>query len=733
MDVVKKETIIAGKKFTFETGRFAFQANASCLVTLGDTTVLVMATMSQKQREDIDFFPLLCDFEEKFYAAGKIPGGYIKREGRPSEKAILTSRLMDRPLRPLFPKGMRNDVQIVAMPLSVDMENLPDILAVVGASTALSLSDIPFEGPVGCARVSWDEEGGFVVNPTYKEMENAKLEIVVAGTKDSIVMIESKGQSVEEFIIVKAIEAAREPILKFISVQEELAKKIGKLKKEITLFNPSAEIVEKAKDLALSSVSDALHTVYVKAEREEKLNAIEKEVVGKLNEEFPEKELEVRASFQEVMKKAMRELVLNDEIRPDGRKYAQIRPITCEVGNIPRVHGCGVFTRGETQVLSIVTLGALGEEQIIDGIGIEESKRYMHQYNFPAFSVGEVRPLRGPGRRDIGHGALAEKSLEVVIPDDISFPYAIRLVSEVLSSNGSTSMASVCGSTLALMDAGVPIASPVSGIAMGLFSSPQKTVVLSDIAGIEDAFGDMDFKVAGTKDGVTALQLDVKCTGLTLETLSSALQQAKEGRLHILGKILEAIPEVRGNLSQYAPRILTMNIPVDRIGEVIGSGGKVIKKIIAVTEAKIDIEDDGRILIYAASEDAAKKAAAIIETIVREVEVGEVYDGKVTRLMDFGAFVEIVPGYEGLTNGKEGLVHISELANERVAQVADVVNVGDTFPVKVIKIDEFGRVNLSRKAMLPRPSGSHTEHAAEQGHREHRDRPDYPGRGKPRP
>ncbi len=731
MDVIKKEIVIAGKKFTFETGRFALQANASCFVTLGDTTVLVMATMSQKERADIDFFPLLCDFEEKFYAAGKIPGGYIKREGRPSEKAVLTSRLMDRPLRPLFPKGMRNDVQLVATPLSVDMENLPDILAVTGASMALSLSDIPFQGPVGCARVSWSEEGGFVVNPTYKEMEKAKLEIVVAGMKDSIVMIESKGQSVSEDIIVKAIEAAREPILQFISIQEELAKKIGKPKKEITYFKPSGDIVERAAALAMKDVSEVLHTVYGKAERDEKLNAIEKEVTTKLNEEFPEKELEVRASFQEVMKKTMRELVLKDEIRPDGRKYTQIRPIPCEVGNIPRVHGCGVFTRGETQVLSIVTLGALGEEQIIDGIGIEESKRYMHQYNFPAFSVGEVRPLRGPGRRDIGHGALAEKALEVVIPDDISFPYAIRLVSEVLSSNGSTSMASVCGSTLALMDAGVPIASPVSGIAMGLFSSQGKTVVLSDIAGIEDAFGDMDFKVAGTKDGVTALQLDVKCTGLTVEILSSALSQAKEGRLHILGKILEAIPEVRSNLSPYAPRILTMNIPVDRIGEVIGAGGKVIKKIIAVTEAKIDIEDDGRILIYATSEDAAKKAASIIETIVREVEVGEEYDGKVTRLMDFGAFVEIVPGYEGLTNGKEGLVHISELAYERVAKVADVVNVGDTFPVKVIKIDEFGRVNLSRKAMLPRPAGGHTEHAESREHREHRDR-EHPGRGKHR-
>lgn len=705
MEVVRKEIEICGKTLRFETGHLALQANAACLVTLGDTTVLVTATMSQRVREDIDFFPLVCDFEEKLYAAGKIPGGFIKREGRPSERAILTSRLIDRPMRPLFPKGMRNDVQIVATPLSVDMENQPDVAAVTGASMALTLSDIPFDGPVGCVRVAWSEESGYVVNPTYKEMENARLEIVAAGTKDSLVMIESKGQSVSEEIIVGALKEAQEPILKLIAVQEKFAKETGKPKKEVTLYAPKEEIVKKTKSLAEKNISDVLHSVHEKAEREDKLNAIEKDLREKLLEEFPEQEQDIRAAFQDVMKKCVRALVLEDGVRPDGRKYAQVRPISSAVGAIPRVHGSGVFTRGETQVLTIVTLGALGEEQMLDGLGVEESKRYMHQYNFPPFSVGEVRPLRGPGRREIGHGALAEKALEVVIPDEKTFPYTIRLVSEVLSSNGSTSMASVCGSTLALMDAGVPIASPVSGIAMGMFSSPDKTVVVSDIAGIEDAFGDMDFKVAGTKDGVTALQLDVKCTGLTLELLSSALQQAKEGRLHILSKMLEAIPEVRSNLSPYAPRIFTLHISPDKIGEVIGAGGKVIKKIVALTEAKVDIEDDGSVFIYAVNEDAAKKAAEIVETITKEVKEGEVYTGHVTRILDFGAFVEITPGFEGLTSGKEGLVHISELSYERVGKVTDAVNIGDEVTVKVIKIDEFGRINLSKKALLPVPEG----------------------------
>lgn len=705
MEVVRKEADIAGKKFCFETGHLALQANAACLVTLGDTTVLVTATMSHKEREGIDFFPLVCDFEEKLYAAGKIPGGFIKREGRPSERAVLTSRLIDRPMRPLFPKGMRNDVQIVATPLSVDMENQPDVMAVTGASMALTLSDIPFEGPVGCVRVTWNEETGYVINPTYKEMENARLEIVAAGTKDSLVMIESKGQSVPEEIIVSALKTAQESILKLIAVQEQFAKEIGKAKKEVPLYKPKDEIVLKAKELAQKSVAEVLHKVHVKAEREEKLQAIEKDVTEKLLVEFPEQELDVRTAFQDVLKKCVRELVLKDGIRPDGRKAAQVRPISSVVGAIPRVHGSGIFTRGETQVLTIVTLGALGEEQMLDGLGVEESKRYMHQYNFPPFSVGEVRMLRGPGRREIGHGALAEKSLEVVIPDEKTFPYTIRLVSEVLSSNGSTSMASVCGSTLALMDAGVPIASPVSGIAMGLFSSPEKTVVVSDIAGIEDAFGDMDFKVAGTKDGVTALQLDVKSTGLTLEILASALQQAKEGRLHILSRMLETIPEVRPNLSPYAPRIFILHISPDKIGEVIGAGGKVIKKIIAATEAKIDIEDDGSVFIYAADEEAAKRASEIIETITKDVNEGEVYTGRVTRILDFGAFVQIAPGYEGLTDGKEGLVHISELSYERVGKVTDVVNIGDEFQVKVIKIDDFGRINLSKKALFPAPEG----------------------------
>lgn len=694
---MKIERELFGRLLSIEEGKFAYQANSSVIVKYGDTVVLVTAVLSPNLREEIDFFPLVCDYEERLYAAGKIPGGFIKREGKPSEQAILTSRLIDRPIRPLFPEGFLQEVQIVATTLSVDLDSPPDILSIIGASTALSISEIPFLGPLGVVRIG-RINNEFIINPGYKELEKSSLDIVVCGNRERILMIECVAKEVKEEIIIEAIEFAREPILKIIEIQEELVKNAGKEKISPVLHIPDEELVKRVREISFETIKEILSTKLLKKERETRRRELEEKVLESLKSEFPEKEKEIKKILTLIEREVLRENILYRNLRPDGRDVNEIRKVSCEVGFLPRVHGSGLFNRGETQVLTIATLGAIGDEQIIDGLTDEESKRFMHQYNFPPFSVGEVRPIRGPARRDIGHGALAEKALLAVIPPEEEFPYTIRLVSEVLSSNGSTSMASVCGSTLALMDAGVKIKEPVSGIAMGLIKENDKEVILSDIQGIEDAFGDMDFKIAGTKNGITAIQLDVKKKeGLPLETLSAALFQAKEGRMYILEEMLKVIDKPRKEPSKYAPRIFMLNIPVEKIGDLIGPGGKTIKKIIEETDVKIDIDDkEGKVYIYSGNPENGEKAKKMVETITRDIKVGDTLLGKVTRIADFGVFVEVAPN-------KEGLIHISELSHNYVSNIEDIVKVGEEILVKVIKIDEFGRLNLSRKALLPPP------------------------------
>lgn len=687
----KFELELGGRLLTIETGELAKQAGGAVLVRYGDTTVLVTATASAAPREGIDFFPLTVDYEERLYAVGKIPGGFIKREGRPSEKAILAARLTDRPIRPLFPEGFRNDVQIVATVLSVDHDNAPEIAAMVGASAALSISDIPFNGPIGAVNIGLvgDE---LVLNPTEEQGGLSRLSLTVAGTKDAVLMVEAGAKEIPEETMLDAIAFGHDHIRTIVAFIEDIAAKVGKPKREVALFKVDEALSEEIRAYAAAKLQSAVMTAD-KQEREENLDQVQKETIEHFAELYPEHEKQIDAVLHKMLKALVRQSILDSGIRPDGRKVNEIRPIDCQVGKLPRTHGSGLFTRGQTQVMSVVTLGPLGDVQILDGLGNEEFKRYMHHYNFPPYSVGETRPMRGPGRREIGHGALAERALLAMVPPEAEFPYAIRVVSEVIESNGSTSMGSVCGSTLALMDAGVPLQAPVAGVAMGLVKEGEKVAVLTDIQGIEDALGDMDFKVAGTEKGITALQMDIKIAGVSKEILRRALEQAREGRLFILGKMLAVIPVPRSELSPYAPRIITMEIDPEKISDVIGPGGKVIKKIIAETNVKIDVEDDGKIFIAAINPADADKAVKWIERLTQEVEVGKIYTGRVTRLMNFGAFVEILPG-------KEGLVHISQLAEERVGKVEDVVAVGDEVTVKVTEIDRQGRVNLSRKEVL---------------------------------
>lgn len=682
---------LAGRPFEVQLGKFAQLASGSALVRYGDTVVLVTATSSAEPKQGIDFFPLSCDYEERLYSVGKIPGGFIKREGRPTEKAILTSRLIDRPIRPLFPKGYRNDVQVIATVLSVDQDCTPDVVAMIGSSVALSISDIPFNGPTGSVIIGLID-GQFIVNPTAAEREKSEMHLVVSGTKEAIMMVEAGSNEISESVMLEAILFAHEEIKKIVAFIEGIVQEVGKSKQEVKLFKVDETIEKEVREFATDKMIQAIKTVD-KMERNENMEAVKAETLAALLEKYPESQKDIEETLYQLIKEQVRNMILDEEVRPDNRKPKEIRPISCEVSVLPRVHGTGLFTRGQTQALTVATLGAIGDAQILDGLGEEESKRYMHHYNFPPYSVGEARFLRGPGRREIGHGALAERALEPVIPSEEEFPYTIRLVSEILSSNGSTSQAAVCGSTLALMDAGVPIKAPVAGIAMGLIKENDKVCILSDIQGMEDFLGDMDFKVAGTEKGITAIQMDIKIDGINKEILERALAQAKEGRLYILGKMKEAITEPRAEISPYAPRIIRTTIHPDKIRELIGPGGKTINKIIDETGVKIDIEDDGSVFITASDMESGNKALKLIEGIVKEPQPGELYMGKVARITTFGAFVEILPG-------KEGLVHISHIAKERIAKVEDVLAVGDEILVKVLEIDKQGRLNLSRKAAL---------------------------------
>ena len=682
----------AGRKLTVEIGQLAKQANGAVLVRYGDTAVLSTATAS-KEPKNLDFFPLTVNYEERLYAVGKIPGGFIKREGRPSEKAILASRLIDRPIRPLFADGFRNDVQVISIVMSVDQDCSTEMAAMFGSSLALSTSDIPFEGPIAGVIVG-RINGEFVINPTVEQAEKSDIHLTVAGTKDAINMVEAGALEVPEEVMLEAIMYGHDEIKRLIDFQEKIVAEIGKEKRAIALYELDRELEADVRALCEADMVKAIQ-VQEKHAREDAIKEVKNAVMAKYeDQEATDEDLkQVKQILDKIVKGEVRRLITVEKVRPDGRKIDEIRPLSSQVGILPRTHGSGLFTRGQTQALSICTLGAMGDVQILDGLGIEEEKRFMHHYNFPSFSVGETGPIRGPGRREIGHGALGERALEPVIPSEKEFPYTIRLVSEVLESNGSTSQASICASTLAMMDAGVPILAPVAGIAMGLVKSGEHYTVLSDIQGMEDHLGDMDFKVAGTAKGVTALQMDIKIEGLSREILEEALQQAKVGRMHILNSMLATLSEPRTELSRFAPKILTMNINPDKIRDVIGPSGKQINKIIEETGVKIDIEQDGTVFIASTNQEMNQKAKKIIEDIVREVQVGEMYLGKVKRIEKFGAFVEIFAG-------KDGLVHISELAEERVGKVEDVVKIGDEMLVKVTEIDKQGRVNLSRKAVL---------------------------------
>ncbi|MCB6992602.1 polyribonucleotide nucleotidyltransferase [bacterium 210820-DFI.6.37] len=690
------KTAIGGKLLELEIGKVCEMANGQVMVKYGDTVVNVTAVMSKEPRPDIDFFPLSCDYEEKMYAAGKIPGGFIKREGRPSEKAILNSRLMDRPLRPLFPKGFFNDVQVVATVMCMDNDAPSEIAAMIGSSVALSISDIPWDGPTGSVLIG-RVDGQFVVNPSLAQREASDMHLVVSGTKEAIMMVEAGANEVPEDIILDAIMFAHEEIKKIVSFIEAIVAEVGKPKKELELYVVPEEIDTAVRAYAETKMRAAIQT-QEKMERLDNMDAVEAETKEHFEEIYPENGKDVDNVLYAITKEQVRSLILDDGIRPDNRKLDEIRPIWVDTSVLPRTHGSGLFKRGQTQVMSIATLGAMGDAQTIDGITEQTEKRYMHHYNFPPYSVGEARPLRSPGRREIGHGALAERALLPVLPGVEEFPYAIRVVSEVLSSNGSTSQASVCGSCLALMDAGVPIKAPVAGIAMGLIERVEedgssKMAILSDIQGMEDFLGDMDFKVAGTEKGVTAIQMDIKVHGLSKKVLQDALAQAYEGRMHIMKEMLDELPAPRPELSPYAPRIISMQIDPDKIRTVIGPGGKTINKIIADTGVKIDIDDTGLVYIAAPDMESAHAGVHEIELLTKDVEVGEIYEGTVTRLMNFGAFIEILPG-------KEGLLHISKMAKHRVEKVEDEMTVGDKVKVKVTEIDSQNRINLSRKELL---------------------------------
>lgn len=682
----------AGRPLIVETNQLAKQANGAVLVRYGDTTILSTATAS-KEPKALDFFPLTVNYEERLYAAGKIPGGFIKREGRPSEKAVLTSRLIDRPIRPLFPDGFRNDVQVISLVLSVDQEASSEMAAMLGSSLALSVSDIPFDGPIAGVQIG-RIDGEFVVNPTPEQLEQSDLDLVVAGTKDAINMVEAGAKEVEEQIVLEAILFGHEQIKQLIEFQEQIVAAVGKEKTEIQLFELDATLYEAIEKEIGAELVQAIQTEE-KLAREQNIQDVKTAIIEKYEAEEADEDTmkQVKAILEDMVKEEVRRLITEDKVRPDGRALDEIRPLSSQVGILPRTHGSGLFTRGQTQVLSVCTLGALGEVQIIDGLGLEESKRFMHHYNFPNFSVGETGPIRGPGRREIGHGALGERALEAVIPDEDTFPYTIRLVAEVLESNGSSSQASICASTMAMMDAGVPLKAPVAGIAMGLVKTGDNYSILSDIQGMEDFLGDMDFKVAGTAKGITALQMDIKIDGLAGEILEESLAQAKKGRLHILEHMLETIDTPREELSTYAPKIVRIQINPDKIRDVIGPGGKVINKIIDETNVKIDTEQDGTIYISSPDSEMNARAQEMIENIVREAEVGEYYMGKVKRIEKFGAFLEIFPG-------KDGLLHISEIQEKRTNKVEDVLKLDDELLVKVIEIDRQGRVNLSRKQVV---------------------------------
>lgn len=684
-------TNLGNREFVIETGKMAKQANGAAFVRYGDTIVLVTATASAEPREGIDFFPLTVDYEEKMYAVGKIPGGFIKREGRPSETAILSSRLIDRPIRPLFPDGFRNDVQIVATVLSVDQDNPPEIAALIGASAALSISDIPFQGPIAGVHVGYID-GQFIINPTVEQREKSALNLTVAGSHDAVMMVEAGANELPEDIILDAIMFGHVEIKKIVEFQQKMVEECGKEKRDVKLFQPSEELIDQIRTYAYDRLNTAVRDDD-KLRRDEHIATIKEETLEHFLVDYPDDSMSISAVLHNLIKEIVRKMISHEKIRPDGRAVDEVRPVSCEVGLLPRAHGSGLFTRGQTQILTVTTLGPLSDEQVIDGIGTQTSKRYIHYYNFPGYSVGEARPMRSPGRREIGHGALAERALAPMIPSEDKFPYTIRLVSEVLESNGSSSMGSVCGSTLSLMNAGVPIKKPVSGVAMGLVKDGDDYTILTDIQGMEDALGDMDFKVAGTKDGVTAIQMDIKLKGITRDILAAALAQAKRGRAHILSIMLDTIAEPTAELSPYAPRVTAMKIPVDKIRDVIGPGGKVIKKIIEDTGVQMDIEDDGTVRITSVDQVGAKKAVQIVKNLTKDVEIGTVYKGKVTRIMNFGAFVEVLPG-------KEGLCHISQLAKSRVGKVEDVVHVGDELDVKVVEIDKQRRINLSHKVLL---------------------------------
>ncbi|WP_409368401.1 polyribonucleotide nucleotidyltransferase [Lysinibacillus sp. 38-6] len=682
----------AGRPLVIEVGQLAKQANGAALVRYGDTSVLATATMS-KSPKPLDFFPLTVNYEERLYAAGKIPGGFIKREGRPSEKAILASRLIDRPIRPMFPDGFRNEVQVISMVMSNDPDCTSEMAAMVGSSLALAISDIPFDGPIAGVQVGYID-GEFIVNPTVEQSNKSTIHLSVAGNKDAINMVEAGALEVPEEVMLEAIMFGHEEIKKIIAFQEQIVAEVGKEKLPVTLFEIDEAIQADIKAACETDMHDAIQTAEKHA-RDEAIKAVKDRIVASYEEQEADETTmkQVHTILDKMVKDEVRRQITEDKIRPDGRKLDEIRPLSSETGLLQRTHGSALFTRGQTQALSICTLGALGDVQIIDGLGVEESKRFMHHYNFPQFSVGETGPIRGPGRREIGHGALGERALEAVIPDESTFPYTIRCVSEVLESNGSTSQASICASTLAMMDAGVPLKAPVAGIAMGLIKKGEHYSILTDIQGMEDHLGDMDFKVAGTAKGVTALQMDIKIDGLSRNILEEALTQAKIGRMHILESMLATLAQPREKLSAYAPKIVIVRINPDKIRDVIGPGGKQINKIIEETGVKIDTEQDGTIYISSADEEMNARAKQIIEDIVREAKVGEYYLSTVKRIEKFGAFCEIFPG-------KDGLLHISEIQEERTKQVEDVLKLGDQLLVKVIEIDKQGRVNLSRKVVI---------------------------------
>ncbi|MHB1629456.1 MAG: polyribonucleotide nucleotidyltransferase [Bacilli bacterium] len=698
--------MLGGRRLRLETGRLAKQANGAVLVEYGETVVLATVTASSEPKP-LDFFPLTVNYEERLYAVGKIPGGFIKREGRPSEKAILASRLIDRPIRPLFAEGFRNDVQVVVLVMSVDQDCAPEIAGMIGVSAALSISDVPFDGPVAGVIVG-RMDGNFIINPTAAQAEQSDMHLVVAGTRDAIMMVEAGAKEVPEAVMLEAIMFGHEEIRRVIANLDLLAAQAGRPKMAVTLHAPDAAIDAGVRQYATDKLRNAVQTEE-KLARETAMDAVIGETQGALAERFPEGSAEIAEVLHDIVKEEVRKAIVLHGQRPDGRGLDEIRPISVEVGVLPRTHGSGLFTRGQTQALSVCTLGALGDVQILDGISPEESKRFMHHYNFPPFSTGEARPLRPPSRRDIGHGALGERAIEPIIPSEENFPYTIRLVAEVLESNGSTSQASICASVLALMDAGVPIKAPVAGVAMGLVKEGDRVAVLTDIQGMEDHLGDMDFKVAGTANGVTALQMDIKIGGIDRSILEKALEKAHAGRMFILDKMLAVLDRPRAELSRFAPRIITLRISPDKIREVIGPGGRVINKIIEDTGVKIDIEQDGRVFISATDVTAGETAKSIIEGIVRDVEVGQTYVGKVMRVESYGAFVEVLPG-------KEGLVHVSQLGADRVRRTEDVVKVGDSLRVKVTEVDAQGRLNLSHREVLrdegvtivelpPRPEG----------------------------